>query len=414
MENNQDNKNIDILLNEFFSKDDLKSLAADAGAFLGCPILVLDDTFHVVAHYRPFGFSDPIFQESIRYGEITYEAGAIISQSEALLAGKADYVNLEESIYRRRFAPLISSGVRLGYLICVDTDGNLHKIPQESWHQVEQILAKQVFIETSRQDKPFETAEDVLKHLLDGGFSSEPYFQLQASNTYLSDFHPSGFILINLTAYHKKYMGKRHLKDELEAKFPQSHPFLYKGEIILFSHGEENFAELSMLAEEFELKAVLSDDLQNLFELPELYRTAHEALELMMDHRFHGGNVFTVDQLRTLLVLKNLEGRRDLIAKEIRMLHTYDKEKDTEYCETLYQYLNCSRSLKKTCDILFTHRNTVLYRIRRMQDDFCIPLDDPSVHARLLFGAALILFEEKGPDFFLNTETEKEREEEKI
>lgn len=155
----------------------------------------------------------------------------------------------------------------------------------------------------------------------------------------------------------------------------------------------------------------MSDELQYLFELPELYRTAHEALELMMDHRFHGGNVFTVDQLRTLLVLKNLEGRRDLIAKEIQMLHTYDKEKDTEYCETLYQYLNCSRSLKKTCDILFTHRNTVLYRIRRMQDDFCIPLDDPSVHARLLFGVALILFEEKGPDFFLNTETEKEREE---
>ena len=414
MENNQDNKNIDILLNEFFSKDDLKSLAADAGAFLGCPILVLDDTFHVVAHYRPFGFSDPIFQDSIRHGEITYEAGAIISQSEALLAGKADYIKLEESVYRRRFAPLISSGVRLGYLICVDTDGNLHKIPKESWHQVEQILAKQVFIETSRQDKPFETAEDVLKHLLDGGFSSEPYFQLQASNTYLSDFHPSGFILINLTAYHKKYMGKRHLKDELEAKFPQSYPFLYKGEILLFSHGEENFAELSMLAEEFELKAVLSDDLQNLFELPKLYHTAHEALELMMDHRFHGGNIFTVDQLRTLLVLKNLEGRRDLIVKEIRMLHTYDKEKDTEYCETLYQYLNCSRSLKKTCDILFTHRNTVLYRIRRMQEDFCIPLDDPSVHARLLFGVALILFEEKGPDFFLNTETEKEREEKKI
>ena len=35
------------------------------------------------------------------------------------------------------------------------------------------------------------------------------------------------------------------------------------------------------------------------------------------------------------------------------MIHTYDKEKDTEYCETLYQYLNCSLSLKKTCDVLF-------------------------------------------------------------
>ncbi|MBS4908938.1 MAG: helix-turn-helix domain-containing protein [Ruminococcus sp.] len=402
MENNLNNKDIDILLNEFFSKDDLKSLAADAGAFLGCPILVLNATFHVVAHYRPFGFSDLIFQDSIRHGEITYEAGAIISQSEALLVGKADYVKLEESVYQRRFAPLISSGVRLGYLICVDTDGHLHEIPREVWNKVEQILAKQMFIETSRQDKTFETAEDILKHLLDGGFSSQPYFQLQVSNTYLADFHPFGFALINLTAYHKKYMGKRHLKDELETKFPQSHPFLYKGDVIMFSHGAEDFSELSMLAEEFKLKAILSDKLQNLFELPELYRTAHEALELMLDHRFHRGNVFTVDQLRTLLVLKKLEGRHDLIVKEIQILHTYDKEKDTEYCETLYQYLNCCRSLKKTCDVLFTHRNTVLYRIRRMQDDFGIPLDDPSAHAKLLFGVSQILFEEKGPDFFLD------------
>ena len=58
LNNNFNNKDIDILLNEFFSKDDLKSLAADAGAFLGYPILVLDDPFHVVAHYCPFGFSD--------------------------------------------------------------------------------------------------------------------------------------------------------------------------------------------------------------------------------------------------------------------------------------------------------------------------------------------------------------------
>ena len=29
------------------------------------------------------------------------------------------------------------------------------------------------------------------------------------------------------------------------------------------------------------------------------------------------------------------------------MIHTYDKEKDTEYCETLYQYLNCSLSIKR-------------------------------------------------------------------
>lgn len=54
----------DTLLNDFFSQDDLKQLAVDAGIMLECPLLVLDDTFHVVAYYYPPGFVDNIFQEA--------------------------------------------------------------------------------------------------------------------------------------------------------------------------------------------------------------------------------------------------------------------------------------------------------------------------------------------------------------
>lgn len=404
------NYTADALLNEFFEQDDLKALAANAGAVLDCPILVLDDTFHVMAHHRPLGFSDPLFQDAVRSGEITYEASAVIRQSEALMEGTADYVKLEGSIYRRRFEPLISSGVRLGYFICVDADGHLSDIPQQIWNTVGRVLAKQAFIEASRHDKPFETTEDVLKHLLDGGFSSAPYFRLQTAGTYLADFHPAGFALIELTAYHNKYFGKRHLKDELGARFPQSHSFLYRGDVFLFLHGKNDIRGFSALAQEFELKVVLSEGLDDMFELPVLYRTAHEALELMMDQRFHGGKVCTVAQLRTPLLLKNVEKRRDLIAKEIQELAAYDREKDTQYCETLYHYLTCCHSLKKTCEALFSHRNTVLYRIHRIQDDFNIPLDEPAMHADLLLGVSLLMFEERGPDFFFHSANQDEKE----
>ena len=269
----------DALLAEFFAQDDLKALAADAGALLECPLLVLDDTFHVMAHHRPLGFTDPLFQDAVRQGEITYEAGAIISQSEALSAGREDYIKLDGSDYRLRFAPLISSGVQLGYFICVDTDGHLQSIPPEIWNTVEQVLAKQAFIEASRQDKPFETAEDILMHLLDGGFSSAAHFQLQASGTYLADFHPLTFALIDLEAYHNAYMGKRHLREELETQIPDAHPFLYKGDIFLFLHREGDADTLSTLAKEFQLKILVSEPLDELFDLPGLYRTAREALE---------------------------------------------------------------------------------------------------------------------------------------
>ena len=393
----------ETLLEQFFAQDDLGKLTVSTGELLGCPLLVLDDTFHVAAHYLPLGFSDALFETAVRRGEISYEAGAIISENAMLTAGWADYVQLADSPYRRRFAPLVSAGVRLGCLICVDTDGHLEKIPPQTWELVEHILSKQMFVEASHQDKLFETAEDILMHLLDGGFSSAAHFQLQASGTYLADFHPRAFALIDLETYHSAYMGKRHLKEELEAQIPDSHPFLYKGDVFLFLHREVDGDIFSELAEEFQLKILISAPIDDLFTLPQLYRTAREALELMKDARFHGEAVCSAQQLRTPLLLKNLEGRGDLVSPELRRLAVHDREKGTQYCETLYHYLTCCHSLIKTSNALYTHRNTVLYRIRRLQEDFLIPLEDPSLHADLLLGVSLILFESKGPDFFLRT-----------
>lgn len=179
-----ENCGAETLLEEFFAQDDLRQLAESAGKILDCPLLVLDDTFHVAAYRLPQGFSDELFQNVVSCGEITYEAGVLISRSPALSEGRADFLQLPGSPYPRRFALLVSAGVQLGCLICVDTDGHLEKIPAQTWELVERILAKQLFVEASRQDKPFETAEDILMHLLDGGFSSAAYFQLQAANTY--------------------------------------------------------------------------------------------------------------------------------------------------------------------------------------------------------------------------------------
>ena len=397
----------ETLLEQFFAQDDLGKLTVSTGELLGCPLLVLDDTFHVAAHYLPLGFSDALFETAVRRGEISYEAGAIISENAMLTAGWADYVQLADSPYRRRFASLVSAGVRLGCLICVDTDGHLEKIPPQTWELVEHILSKQLFMEVSRQNKPSETVEDILMHLLDGGFSSTAHFQLQASGIYLADFHPRAFALIDLETYHSAYMGKRHLKEELEAQIADSHPFLYQGDVFLFLHREGDADTLSTLAKEFQLKILVSEPLDVLFDLPGLYRTAREALELMTDERFHGEPVCSVAQLRTPLLLKNLEGRGDLIAVALRRLAAHDREKDTQYCETLYHYLTCCHSLIKTSNALYTHRNTVLYRIRRLQEDFAIPLEEPSQHADLLLGVSLILFDTKGPDFFLSAPKNK-------
>ena len=58
--------NAEALLEEFFSQDDLRQLALSTGELLGCPLLVLDDTFHIAAHHLPLGFSDALFETAVR------------------------------------------------------------------------------------------------------------------------------------------------------------------------------------------------------------------------------------------------------------------------------------------------------------------------------------------------------------
>ena len=99
--------------------------------------------------------------------------------------------------------------------------------------------------------------------------------------------------------------------------------------------------------------------------------------------------------------MSSLQTRSDLVSERIRFLSVCDREKGSQYCETLYHYLSSGRSLKETCAALFTHRNTILYRIRKMRDEYGVPLDDPSAHLELLLGVSLALFRTKGADFFL-------------
>lgn len=60
-------------------------------------------------------------------------------------------------------------------------------------------------------------------------------------------------------------------------------------------------------------------------------------------------------------------------------LHNAKSEKDDEMFDTLKYYLDFERSVSKTAAALFTHRNTVLYRIKKIQELIPEDLDDPKI-----------------------------------
>ena len=100
----------------------------------------------------------------------------------------------------------------------------------------------------------------------------------------------------------------------------------------------------------------------------------------------------------TLLHLKQNNYQID---KNISSLLYHDLNNNTDFCLTLYTYIICNHSLKKTAENLHAHSNTVLYRIQKAKDEFEIDTDNSELHFYYLISLALCLLELGHEDIFI-------------
>lgn len=75
---------------------------------------------------------------------------------------------------------------------------------------------------------------------------------------------------------------------------------------------------------------------------------------------------------------------RHLVAPELNTLIEHDRQKGTQYYQTLRAYLLNEREITRTAEALIIHRTTLLYRLRKMQSVASIDLDDPKRRLDLL------------------------------
>lgn len=385
--------NKDLILNTFLQNNSLSMLLEAVGGELNCPVIVTDNAFHIVASFAPGGFDDKEYRRAISHSELPLSAcGAIttaLTQSE-----KRRVLNgTKERNYLT--AELKSAGVALGYIIYI-LFGNDE--PQESdCLFAESLIAKQFFTD-KRAGLAFDTAEEILIDLLDGKFRTEELFFTRAAGTFLSHFSPERYALIELPQTLKAQ--NEHIGHSLEQSFHASHPLFYRGKMLLFLHEDHDTGLLRSLISEYELKAVISGKLENLFSLKRSYPLVEAALCYLGEKNQKPFLANSADY-SLLMLLKETEKRFDLSDEKVKALYEYDQSRGAELCLTLYTYLTCRHSLQKTSEKLFTHRNTVQYRIRKIKDDFDIDADSTEVFFSLMFSLALALLKLGNEDLFI-------------
>lgn len=130
-----------------------------------------------------------------------------------------------------------------------------------------------------------------------------------------------------------------------------------------------------ILKDDNNLKALISSNFNKLEDLNSNYIQ----LSNMIRHLENGIYDYSKDKIN-LLIKSNLIND-NFISKELIKLKEFDTENDDELLETLYVYLACERSYVKTSELLNLHRNTIVYRINKIEG--IINLDLDCIHERL-------------------------------
>ncbi|MDZ4763694.1 MAG: helix-turn-helix domain-containing protein [Chloroflexota bacterium] len=120
------------------------------------------------------------------------------------------------------------------------------------------------------------------------------------------------------------------------------------------------------------------------------YRDGRQALELAA--RLQTPDPLYIGDLGVYQLILSLNDREKLMEfceRTLGSLLKYDKSQQADLIKTLEAFFTCHGNLSQTADMLIVHRNTLLYRMNRINDIAQIDLNRPEI--RLAFHLALTI-----------------------
>jgi hypothetical protein len=130
---------------------------------------------------------------------------------------------------------------------------------------------------------------------------------------------------------------------------------------------------------------------QNIKSIAKSYRKALDVLKLQKGREYKDEITLyrKLGAYKLLLSIEDKETVNEYYQETIEDLFEYDKSNKTDYVLTLDTYLKCNGSLKEVASRLFYHRNTINYKLNKIQEILSCDLSE--FNTRLTLSLALML-----------------------
>lgn len=367
----------------------LQDMADRSRPVFGRPMFVCDSSHMVLACQTDCAYPEiyePAFSHIRESHFLPLESIAVINQEiYDLQQMRRPYLHCSEAMpYPSLLRNLFYGQTHIGWVVMESCGASFSQGTYQLFDFWGRCIEEWYEFDESKEE--LASQADIFLELLTGNVlsSEELNFRLQAINWKNSDTK----LLMKIVSEKPDYWMHVSLQKIFRQVFSSCYALLYEGAVVLIANlnlcPETQLLEaLSGLLKQSKTCCGVSYPFTDVSRLRQSYHQADIALAYGKKRR--GGIYYCRDCALAYIqdvLRKNLSV--DIRHELLEQLRGYDESHQTEYYETLFYYLLWERNQVETARHMFIHRNTLVYRINRIQELFLVDLDNPAVRLHLL------------------------------
>lgn len=384
---------------------DVQSICDLSFNYLKNPLVVLDNSLKHIVISSDVELEDHIWIDQHKNGSFISEHSIqlITKQTEY----KKDYYNTEPVIlskgelkYPRIINHIFINYKPIGTIVIFEVHKKLQNIDLTFAKMISEVLSLRMQKDSFVLYSKGVIYEHIFHDLLNETISSSVlYERIQSQNISIED--DIYVMAIDISEFDKTYKTLQYFRNSLDEIIRDGKSVIYDNYIVIIIMHKSNtylskreINEINSFCLKKKLFAGISKCFHDISELKFHFKQAVTALilnrKLRKTYKLSFYEEFTTEHMIDI-ASKNIE-LKQFCNESLLKLIDYDESNNTTFASTLHEYLIQERNLAHTAKALHIHRNTLIYRINKIQEIINHNLEDSNYRFNLLFSFKILSF----------------------
>jgi PucR family transcriptional regulator, proline-responsive transcriptional activator len=399
-----------VLYNELLTCKDLSQVVALAENELSNPVILIDESFKVIQYSKIISITDEIWATNIKNGYCSYEFVTEVNKLNSVRQSPTTTdpfsVNCHANRITKWVCKLYFDNALIGYMVIPECHTHLKREQVKLLSVLSKIMVHHMGRTMQEYSSQWMHQEKLLVDLVENRIHSESELSTRLKLLGVSLTTAYRLVMIKADSLEATRRKSETLHDQLSKLYPEGLQVIYKDSLLLLlkqkewsnnsKFKKESVAEI--LAKK-NLRAIYSDPITDLLQLSSHYIHLANGFEL-------AANLGKQEVLLPYNDLKFSQLLHDNIVHKDKLLQychpatlellKYDKENNTSYYETLLAFLHNGQNTNETANELFIHRNTIKYRMKKINELIEIDLTKGETVFQLAYSLKILNYLRKG------------------